>query len=123
MKKTFLLALTVVGLAGCYNDNKEDLTPTTPPVTTCDVTDVSFSSTIQPIFRESCATSGCHNSTSKAGTYDLSNHAGAKAASSRIAGAINHLSGYSQMPQGAGKLSDCKIDQIESWLNAGAPNN
>jgi hypothetical protein len=27
------------------------------------------------------------------------------------------------MPQNSGKISQCEIDKVQAWINAGAPNN
>jgi len=31
--------------------------------------------------------------------------------------------GYYPMPKGGNKLSDCEINQVKNWINAGALNN
>lgn len=122
--KKIVFILSVVVLAGCYNDNKEDLyLVSSTGGNTCDTSNVTFKSTILPIFTQSCATSGCHDALTKSNGYDLSNYDGAKASSARLVGAVKHLSGYWAMPKGGNKLEDCKIAQIEKWVNMGSPNN
>jgi len=39
----------------------------------------------------------------------------------RIIGAINHDDGFSPMPKGGSKVSDCDIDKMTQWINDGAP--
>ena len=41
----------------------------------------------------------------------------------QLFGAINHLPNFQPMPRNAPKLSDCKIDQIQIWIENGTPNN
>ena len=77
----------------------------------------------------SCATSGCHDANTKSDNVDLSNYDGVKAAAlntskqntSLLLGAINHQSGFTEMPENAAKLSDCTVEKITAWINDGAP--
>jgi hypothetical protein len=121
-----LLACLVITLTACYYDNEEDLYGST--TTTCDLqTVVKFSETISPLISSQCGTSGCHSTASKAagislGTYDAikSYITSSKAV---FLGSIKRESSYSPMPKGGTKLSDCNIQKIESWINAGMLNN
>lgn len=123
MKKLIfpLLALSVL-LLSCYNDSKEELYPSTG---NCDVSNVTFSATIQPIIAQNCLTGGCHTGPTTPSGYDLTAYAGVKATvdNGRLLGAINHSGGFSPMPKNTVKLPDCSISQITAWVNAGAPNN
>jgi cytochrome c553 len=88
----------------------------------CDTVNFTYTA-IQPILQQNCI--GCHSSTLASGGVNLSTHAGVAvvAQSGELMGAIKHQTGFVAMPQGAAKLSDCKIRQIEKWVQAGAPNN
>jgi hypothetical protein len=110
-----LAAITLV--SSCNNDSSDDPTP-------CDSTDVSFSTTIQPILVANCY-NGCHNGSSPTSGFLLDSYAGVKAKvdQNRLYGAVAHLPGFSAMPQGGGKLSDCQISQIKAWIDEGAKNN
>ena len=68
---------------------------------------------------------GCHNNNLQSGGYNYETHAGVVAAvnSGRFIGAVKHQAGYSPMPQGGNKLTDCQIRQIEKWIATGTPNN
>jgi hypothetical protein len=125
--KKLMLILSVACLAGCYNDSKQELYPavTNPNPTGCDTANLTFSAKVLPIFTSSCAISGCHNATTKAANYDLSNHAGAKAAADagRLLGAIKHLPSHQPMPQGKPKLDDCSIAKVEKWISLGTKND
>ncbi|RME13709.1 MAG: hypothetical protein D6799_07825 [Bacteroidetes bacterium] len=90
--------------------------------TSCDTTNVTYTNTIKAIFDNNCI--GCHNAYSPAGGYALDSYMGSKicAQSGRLMGSIQWLSGYSPMPKGGNKLSDCNIKKIQKWINAGMPN-
>lgn len=89
----------------------------------CNTEDVSFSSTVQPIIQTHCE--GCHSGSVPSGGVDLTNHASIKvvADDGRLFGAINWNNSLTAMPFNRDKLSDCRIDQIKSWIDAGALNN
>jgi hypothetical protein len=123
--KLFLLVcICVVALAGCYKDTEEELYPdwSNTNTTGCDTTDVSFSTTVKPILDQYCATAGCHDATNSAG-YNLTTYNGAVQAKSRLIGVIKWETGYSAMPKGGTKLSDCQIAQVSAWVNEGTKNN
>ena len=89
----------------------------------CDTLDVSFAAVVKPIIETNCQ--GCHSGGSPSGGINLSDYVGIKARvdSGQLLGSIDWQDGFSRMPQGAAKLDQCKIDQITSWINAGADNN
>ena len=115
-----ILAFTVSAIIpACTYDDEETLYPDSY----CDTVNVSYSGTIQPIFQSSCTV--CHNDISLAGGYDFTTYDGVVASvnAGRLPGAINHETGFIPMPQGADKLSDCKITQITIWIGQGMPDN
>jgi hypothetical protein len=124
MKKKLFILVCIVGLMGCYKDTEEELYPdwSNPNTSGCDTTDVSFSATVKPILDQYCATAGCHN-VANAGNYNFTTYNGVLAAKTRLVGAVKWETGYSQMPQGGSKLSDCQIGQISAWVTEGAKNN
>jgi mono/diheme cytochrome c family protein len=95
----------------------------------CDTANVTFSGVIWPgIIQKYCY--GCHNGANASGGIHLENHAQVAAAanlpagqSGSLWGAVNHAAGNSPMPKNQPKLSDCRIDQIQKWINEGTPNN
>lgn len=129
MKKAWPVVLILVAsiFTGCSKDDDDNNSGGggggggTP---TCETTGVTYTNTVKAIFDANCTSAGCHNSGSANGNGSLANYNDAKAfvAKGRILGAIKRQSGFSAMPQGAGKLSDCNISQIEAWINAGTPN-
>ncbi len=89
----------------------------------CDTNQFTFAGTVQPILNANCT--GCHGGTAPSAGISLSSYAGVRVVvdNNRLPGAIGHLAGYSPMPKGGGKLSDCQIRQVERWIASGAPNN
>lgn len=94
-----------------------------PGLEGCETTNVSFAATVNPIIVTHCQ--GCHSGGSPSGGIDLTTHGGVSgvANNGRLVGAITWAQGYVNMPQGGNQLPDCEIAQIESWVDAGAPNN
>jgi hypothetical protein len=91
----------------------------------CDTTNVTWLQTIRPLIQNKCQ--GCHSSPNPGGGVDLTTHGGVQtvALNGRLMGSLDHLAGYSPMPQNVNnvKLPDCELEQIRHWVNQGAPNN
>ena len=106
-------------LTSCYYDVEEELYGTN-----CDLNNVTYSVTIKNILNNNACLS-CHVGATPSGGFTLDSYAGVKAkvTDGRLVGAINHYPGFSPMPQGLGKLSQCDIDKVMAWIQAGAPNN
>ncbi len=86
----------------------------------CDPNEFTYALTIQPMMATYCV--GCHKPGSLGGNIDLSTYNSLKTqvSNSNLIGSITHAAGFVAMPQG-GKLSDCQIEQVKKWVNAGAP--
>jgi len=91
---------------------------------------VSFSKDMLPLFNARCVS--CHGPGVLSAGLDLSSYAGvlagsrsgavvvpSSAATSRLVDAIS----TGRMPLGGPKLSATEIETIQSWVNAGAPDN
>lgn len=89
----------------------------------CDTTNVTFNATILPIISTYCQS--CHSGTYPSGGIDLTSYTSIKkeADSGKLLGSIRWDQGYAAMPEGSNKMPDCKISQIETWINEGALNN
>lgn len=88
----------------------------------CDPTLYTYAAIIQPILVNQCV--GCHKPGSLGGDIDLSTYSKVlvQVNNDQLEGSITHAVGYSAMPKGS-KLSDCQIEQIKSWIDAGSLNN
>jgi mono/diheme cytochrome c family protein len=94
-----------------------------PNYGSCDTTIVKFSDYVSPLILNSCK--GCHNPNGSNGGINLTNYAEIKASATggRFMGSIKHLTGFSAMPKGGTKWTDCQIKKIQRWINLGALNN
>lgn len=93
-------------------------------VVDCSNVTPTYTANIKTILDANCATSGCHNSSSKKSGYDLSTYETTKTAAANTAfvGSVQHKSGYSKMPRDASKLSDADVKSITCWVQSGMPN-
>jgi len=120
--KYLLFSLLVsILFVSCLQNNEEQLYPKSN--SSCDTINVSFSETINPIIETYCI--NCHKGSTAGGNIDLSGYPNVKVQADNgfLVGTIKHQTGYSPMPKGGNKLSDCKINQIEVWIKNGALNN
>jgi mono/diheme cytochrome c family protein len=124
LKTKLLKAFSMIGmlvfLSSCYYDVAEELYPEKPA---CDTTNVTFTDQVLPIINANCTS--CHSGQAPAGNISLENYNDISAAANdgSLLGVIRHEQGWSPMPKGGGKLNDCDIAEIETWVNQGAPNN
>jgi hypothetical protein len=127
----FLIIFSVIVLLGfqqCSSDGKDITLPDDSNTPDCDVSNVTFSGTVWPIISSNCTS--CHSGTSPNGGVRLESFATIKVQASipagsygSLYGAISHNSGNNPMPRNANKLSDCDIQLIKAWIDAGMPNN
>ncbi|MCB0609206.1 MAG: hypothetical protein H6562_22640 [Lewinellaceae bacterium] len=89
----------------------------------CNPANFGFAADILPIIKNSC--NGCHSGTSPQGSVNLTdyNHIKGYVDNGSLLGAIQRQAGFNPMPPTGGPLSDCRIEQIRKWVDAGAPNN
>ncbi len=88
----------------------------------CDtVSAITFSGIIWPIVEQNCR--GCHSGTSPSGGVSLTNYSqvAAQASNGKLTGTLRDGT-YVLMPP-AGALSECRIRQMEIWVQAGFQNN
>lgn len=93
---------------------------------TCTTENMSFKTDIQPILsKNGCTDSGCHGSTTGTGAIAYTTYDGffSQVAANRVLGAIKQQTGFSAMPKGKSKISDCDISKIEAWITQGAKDN
>ncbi len=109
-------------MSSCYYD-KEDLLYGSGG--NCDSTAATYSATVAPMMNSFCATGGCHNASSASAGLVLDNYNGVKAIASngKLMSTVNWTAGFSPMPKGGSKLSNCNIQKLQKWVDAGAPNN
>lgn len=122
MKKTTALYFSGIILlfSACYKNSLEELSDQGD----CKTADISYNNDIRRIINIHCNISGCHNA-STVETFPLVSYQQLKAevTSGLLLKVINHEPGVEAMPKNVSKLADCYIQQITSWVNAGAPDN
>jgi hypothetical protein len=122
MRKTVvILSVCLTSLSSCYYDVEDQLYP---PVGSCDSSAVTYSGTVAPVLQSNGCTS-CHSGGAPSGNISLASYSDVRivAQNGRLYGAISHTAGFAPMPQGGNKMSDCTINKIKAWIDAGAPNN
>jgi len=119
INKITLIIAGVLLLTGCYYDNAEELYPKN----TCDLTTVTYAGSVLPIIQSNCMS--CHSTAAQLGGVNLEGFTNLKAyaTNGKLSGTIQHNPGFSAMPKGAGKLSDCDIAIINQWISNGIQNN
>ena len=121
----YLLVASVAGLLGsCAAQNGEDLYAASPlPAPSCAPGPATYALTVTPLLQQYCT--NCHNSTNAASGLNLSSYAQVKAVATngRLLGTVNHDPGFSPMPKGGAKLSDCDLGHLRQWVADGALNN
>jgi len=121
--KIFLATILLAGLiSGCYYDVVKPIDPNKPPQ------NVSYSGDVQPIFSNSCLTTGCHN----AGEH-LPTLAPEDSYNSLLNGgfinttlpeqSILYIELHSGGMPPTGALSPSQTQVVLDWIKLGAPNN
>lgn len=118
--KIIVIATLFFGLQSCYNDNVEDLYPSS---INCDTINVTFSGNVWPIINSNCTS--CHSGDFPSGNVLLSNYSEISNAANlgKLLGTIRHEPGWSPMPKNKGSLPSCDIKQIEIWVKEGTLDN
>jgi hypothetical protein len=114
-----ILSLSVVCLIvmafGCQHASIYDCTGVTP----------TYTNDVKPILDSYCAMPdmGCHSAADAESGINLGDFSGASQASGKkkFMGAIEHLKGYKDMPQGGVMLPDNVIHILSCWVENGSP--
>lgn len=109
-----LLLISILGLNGCYYDNKEYLMG---GISICDTTNTQFAAVINPIIIQNCT--GCHGGAAPSAGISLEGYANVKNNYTAILKSMNN----GTMPKGSAKLDNCTILKVQTWVNRGAQNN
>lgn len=83
----------------------------------------TYTNNVATILNTSCALSGCHNNSAKAG-INLSNYEQASSqfkTNSKNLISIHHGSGVEAMPRNSAKLSDASINTLDCWVKNSCP--
>ncbi len=101
----------------CVNNSEEELYGLKP----CDTENVTWVSAIREIMQKNCVM--CHgpNVAYRGVRHDTYDSEMIVVNDGRLRGVVNHLPGYSKMPKDRGKLPECELKLINTWLDNGAP--
>lgn len=123
---SILFIISLIAAGGCYYDNEECLYP--EGSTACDTMNVTYSTHVLPLINDYCIT--CHSGGTPSGNVSLEGYNNIRDAAlipagsyGSLIGVISHAPGNSPMPKNADKLSDCRIRQVEIWIEEGATQN
>ena len=115
--KKIIIALFGISLvlAACKKDEiiTYDCTGLTP----------TYTDDVKQIMDTKCATSGCHNATTKADGYDFSSYTAVSGEADRevFMGSMQHLGQYVAMPLNGAKLNEDQLQIISCWIENGMP--
>lgn len=121
----YIFIVTVlVGLSACYYDHEDILYGASSNQPCTDTTGtISYAQKVVPILQASCYS--CHSGSFPSGNQLMGTYAADKAMaqSGKLHGTISYAAGYSPMPKGAAKLSNCQIALVKKWIDQGMLNN
>lgn len=124
MKKILIsiTSVTAIALSSCYYDNEEALYPR---IEICDTTaeNITYNKAIAPLIKENCL--GCHSTANKAngGGLALDSYEAAKGNIDDIYADVKQEQGtnFNPMPKNSQKLSECSIQNLETWATNNFP--
>lgn len=120
----FLAFILLVSFSACYYDHEEVLYGASSNQPCTDTTGtISYAQKVVPVLQASCYT--CHTGSFPSGNQLMGTYTADKtmAQSGKLYGTITHAAGYSPMPKGGAKLSNCQIALVKKWIDQGMLNN
>jgi len=123
-----VLFFAIALLFSCMYENEEELFPLEAASTNInesgDSTNVvSFSQRVKPILSQNCNSSGCHGAGTGAGRGNFTDYQGVKRKVDNGSFERRVLVQQNMPPNSRAPLSQAELNDIRSWINAGAPNN
>ncbi len=123
-KKSKLIGLVGIAamiflLSGCYYDKEEILYPHS--ANGCDTVNITYTDHIELIMINNC--NGCHGGSFPQAGIRTDNYDDLKtiADNGKLAGVVNHQSGFVPMPKDKPQLQDCELKQINIWIADSSP--
>ena len=115
----FVIGIFAVAISGCYYDNEEELYPNAPE---CVTDSLTYNAHMKTIIDTRCAISGCHVS-GGTGNGIFTNYAGIKAKVDNGSLHERVVVRKDMPPAGSTQLNECQIQQFDTWIAGGAPEN
>ncbi len=118
-----LLIGTMVFISSCYYDKADLLYGGNTGPCTDSAGTVSYAQKVVPLLQQYCYS--CHTGNFPSGNQLMGTYTADKAMAMNgmLYGTIAHASGYSPMPQGMAKMTNCQIAVIKKWIDSGTLNN
>ena len=118
-----LLLVTMVGISSCYYDKSDLLYGGNSGPCTDSTGTVSYAQKIVPMLQQYCYS--CHTGSFPSGNQLMGTYTADKAMAlnGKLYGTMSHAAGFSPMPQGMAKLSNCQLAVIKKWIDSGTLNN
>lgn len=119
-----ILFILITALASCYYDKEELLYGTGASALCTDTTGtISYAQKVAPLLQQYCYS--CHTGSFPSGNVLMGTYAADKALgqNGKLYGTINYSAGFSPMPKGMPKMSNCQIAVIKKWIDSGMLNN
>lgn len=108
--KRYLICLALAFNLSCSTDDDDDDTSSSSATT--------YTSSIKSIMDSNCATSGCHDAATNAGSYDYSDYAATK---DGIAAGLVAIKNGTMPKSPNDPLTAAQIASIEAWIAASTP--
>ncbi len=126
MKRLLLGVITVfmiLFVSSCYYDKEDLLYGNANAPCTDTVSNISYAQHIVPMLRQYCY--NCHSGGFPSGGIAMGTYATDKAIAQngKLYGSISHTAGFIPMPQGMSKFTNCQIQAVKKWIDAGMLNN
>jgi mono/diheme cytochrome c family protein len=119
----FIISVTLAFFSSCYYDKEELLYGSGNAPCTDTTGAVSYAQKIVPLFQQYCYS--CHSGNFPSGNIVMGTYTSDKAIAlnGKLMGSISHATGYSPMPKGMAKMSNCQIAVVQKWIDSGMQNN
>ena len=115
----FFISFLLLGVSGCYNDKEDLLYP--QEAANCSNTDSKFSTAVNAIIQNKCASSGCHDTNMQASGYKFVTYTDIH---NNIESVNNSVFVSGTMPKsGSTQLTEKEKVALKCWIDAGSPNN
>ena len=120
--RIFIIAL-IFAVSSCYYDKEYLLYGGANNAPCTDTTTVTYTQKVVPLLQQFCYS--CHIGSFPSGNQLMGTYAADKAMAQngKLYGTMNHVSGFSPMPKGMAKMTNCQIATIKKWIDAGMQNN
>jgi len=123
-QKILLVGMMLIFFSACYYDKKDQVYPQVI-VTSCDTTNVTYSTTVTSILNANCISCHGSNANSLGGGIVLNTYATLKpyVTNGNLVNSILQNGKVPSMPLNMPKIDACSINKIVAWVNKGAINN